>query len=197
MNSVPPPPISWLALYNSRNTPHSSSIRARYGVSFVSANLLYHCNCYVACVSVMPFYHVPLIGSLWNLHQTLILWNTCSTCDFRSKGQGHRGHSKFLSAPWLHAYLTDLCYAWHKYSPWCDDVSQFIFRSKDQRSRSHRSFEMKVTPASSFIWPSLPMWHTYNTWGGDVSWNTFCDLSDMWLHAYLTGLLQREGCQSY
>ena len=27
------------------------------------------------CVSVMPFYHVPITGSYWNLHQTLILWS--------------------------------------------------------------------------------------------------------------------------
>ena len=46
-----------------------------------------------------------------------------------------------VSAPWLRAYLTDLLHTWHKCSPWRDDVSRSIFRS-----RSHRSFEMKVTP---------------------------------------------------
>ena len=50
-----------------------------------------------------------------------------------------------VSTPWLLAYLIDLLYAWHKYSPWRDDVPQSISRSKGQRSRSHRSFDMKAT----------------------------------------------------
>ena len=50
----------------------------------------------------------------------------------RIKGQGHRGHSKFLSYP-LRAYLTVLLYTWHKYSPWRDNVLRYISRSKRQK----------------------------------------------------------------
>ena len=72
----------------------------------------------------------------------------CGAHDFRSKGQRSRSQGSFqvfvVSAPWLRAYLTDLHKYLHKYSPWHVDVSRSISRSK--RSRSHRSFEIKVTP---------------------------------------------------
>ena len=62
------------------------------------------------------------------------------------KGQGQRSFEVFVvSTPWLRANLTDLLYTWPKYSPWHGDVSPPISRSKGQRSRSHRSFELKVT----------------------------------------------------
>ena len=112
--------------------------------------------CPSVCLSVRlcvclsrTFYHVPIAGSSWNLHQTLISWNACGTYNFRSKGQRSRSQGSFedfvVSALWLHGYLTYLLYTWHKYSPWHGDVSRSNSRSKVQRSRSHRSFQMKVT----------------------------------------------------
>ena len=106
--------------------------------------------CVCMCVSVTLFYNFPITGSSWNFQQTVILWNACGTYDFKSKGQRpmSQGSIEFfvVSAPWLRAYLTDLLYTWHEYSPCCDNVSCSISESKGQRSRSHRSCEMNVTP---------------------------------------------------
>ena len=94
-------------------------------------------------------YHVPITGSSWNLHETMRFWNACGMYNLRSKGLRSRSQGSFkvfvASTLWLRAYLTDLLYTWHKYSPWRDDVSRSISRSKGPRSWSHRSLEMKVT----------------------------------------------------
>ena len=47
---------------------------------------------------------------------------------------------------------------------------------KDQRSRSHRSFEVFVVSAlwlSPYLTESLHMWYTYNAWEGDVAGTIF------------------------
>ena len=107
--------------------------------------------CPSVCLSVRlcvclsrTFYHVPIAGSSWNLHQTLILWNACGTYNFRSKVKVTGVIRRFCRVRSLAPWLFDL-YTWHKYSPWHGDVSRSNSRSKVQRSRSHRSFQMKVT----------------------------------------------------
>ena len=71
-------------------------------------------------------------------------------------------------------------YTWHKYSPCRGNVSCSIFESKGQRSRSHRSYEMKVTPvirsfcrvrsmaASLFGWITSYVAHIQHTRGRRV-----------------------------
>ena len=41
-----------------------------------------------------------------------------------------------MSAPWLHAYVTDSFHIWFKYNLWGDDVPHTISRYKVERSRS-------------------------------------------------------------
>ena len=87
-------------------------------------------------------------------------------------------------ALWFCTYFTDMLYTLHKYSPWHDDVSQSISRSKVQgqghsgylKWRSHRSFEVFVVSA---LWlppywtESLHIWHAHNIWGGNMARTIF------------------------
>ena len=64
------------------------------------------------CLSVFlsnAYYHVPITGSSWNLHQTLDLSNACGTNGFMGKDQRSKSHGSFevfvVSAHWLCACL--------------------------------------------------------------------------------------------
>ena len=74
-----------------------SHTHSNFFLIFSCGKQLYKRLCLSVRMSVClsrPFYHVPITRSSRNLHQTLMLWNACGTYDFRSKGEGHRGHSK-------------------------------------------------------------------------------------------------------
>ena len=67
-------------------------------------------------------------------------------CNTTFPSQRSRSHGSFkifaMSAPWLRTYLIDSLNMWHQYYPWIGEVSCTISRSKVQRWRSHRLFEV-------------------------------------------------------
>ena len=69
-------------------------------------------------------------------------------------------------------------------------VSHIIFWIKCQRSRSHELFKVftMFAPWLPHLTKSLHIWHTYNTWGCDVSRTICCHLAALWFHVYLTVL---------
>ena len=86
-----------------------------------------------------------------------------------------------IESPTLSLYWMNSYHSWHKYSPCGDDVSRNIARSKGQKSRSHRSFEILAmwVIAVSPLWfriyriDSLHMRHKYKPRRDYVSRNIF------------------------
>ena len=98
--------------------------------------------CLSICHTFLPY--GPIIETSWNLHQTsydmLVRWTISAE---KVKCQAHRGCFKSLSySLWLRG---DLIYICRKYNPWRDNESSSISRSIGEKSRSHGSFEIKVT----------------------------------------------------
>ena len=65
-----------------------------------------------------------------------------------SNGQRSLSRGSFGSFTWLHAYLRDSLYKWHKYNPRCGNESRKISGSNGQTARSRRSFEIFLVSAA-------------------------------------------------
>ena len=121
--------------------------------------------CQCACLSVTALSPCPNIFVKLKLtldihHEILAAYNFSSQTE---KGQNTRiARNLFLSALWLHAYLTDSFLVWHGYNPYVD-VLHPISKSKDQMSILYGSFEFIVV---STLWlhayfHSLARWRDY------------------------------------
>ena len=96
--------------------------------------------------------------------------------------QRSRSHRSFkvltLSAPCLFDLIT-IYVAYIQHMRWrC-----VMHHIQVQRSRSHRSFKVKALSAPwlhPYLTESLYMWHTYNTWGDNVSRNIFSMKGQRW-----------------
>ena len=118
---------------------------------FTCSKQLYHCLCLSAHLSVHlsgchSFFTIFLSPKLHETHhhQTFILWNACDMYVFKSKSQRSGPHrpikSYVVSTSWLHAYLTDSLYIWHKCNSWSTVVSHIQSSSKSPKCRPYRSF---------------------------------------------------------
>ena len=65
-----------------------------------------------------------------------------------SNGQRSMSRGSFWSFTWLHAYLRDSLYKWHKYNPRCGNESRKISGSNGQTARSRGSFEIFLVSAA-------------------------------------------------
>ena len=114
----------------------------------------YGMACFVrpsVCLSVRPSVNIWLSTGVticrinFNFTDIMhLIYEMLAACMFsgdKIKVQGHKGRLDFLvSTPWLHSYLMDLLYIWHKYNSWGDNDSYTISMWIGQGDIGHSKF---------------------------------------------------------